>query len=460
MAASKPAKRPPDAARMAAVRILHDVLERGAFSNIHAIHHLDRQGMDARDRGFASALIYGTLSRIVTVDWLLAKVSHRDLSRLDPWTRTILRMGVWQLYWSDSIPARAAVDESVRLATNLVNPGAGSFVNAALRRLSREKPALPEKNIPILTSLSPEIFGCLRQWYGAAEAELMARSFLRDQTQVTGRVNVLRATPEQVHTELTAAGYAPTKGRYCSEAIALSLGGTSVRGLTAWQRGRLTIQDEAAMLVGYAAAPEPGQTIIDLCAAPGGKTCHLAEITGDKAAILAVDKHPERLKLVSENAGRLGVTKITCLLGDATGLGMPGDLAECADLVLADVPCSGLGLLAKKPEIRLTMSHKKMVGLYPLQEAILNYAATILKTGGTLIYSTCTVNPAENIDRVQKFLAEHQARFVLEPLDDRLPKNLLQHPDLKLTAAKGYIQLLPHRHDLDGFFIARIRRVG
>jgi 16S rRNA (cytosine967-C5)-methyltransferase len=139
---------------------------------------------------------------------------------------------------------------------------------------------------------------------------------------------------------------------------------------------------------------------------------------------------------------------------------MPGDLAECADLVLADVPCSGLGLLAKKPEIRLTMSHKKMVGLYPLQEAILNYAATILKTGGTLIYSTCTVNPAENIDRVQKFLAEHQARFVLEPLDDRLPKNLLQHPDLKLTAAKGYIQLLPHRHDLDGFFIARIRRVG
>ncbi len=458
MTASKPAKRPPDAARMAAVRILHDVLERGAFSNIHAIHHLDRQDMDARDRGFASALIYGTLSRIVTVDWLLAKVSHRDLSRLDPWTRTILRMGVWQLYWSDSIPARAAVDESVRLATNLVNPGAGSFVNAALRRLSRENPPCRKKHTDPDQSVSGN-FWLPASMVWRCGGGINGPVFSADQTQVTGRVNVLRATPEQVHTELTAAGYAPTKGRYCSEAIALSLGGTSVRGLTAWQRGRLTIQDEAAMLVGYAAAPEPGQTIIDLCAAPGGKTCHLAEITGDKAAILAVDKHPERLKLVSENAGRLGVTKITCLLGDATGLGMPSDLAECADLVLADVPCSGLGLLAKKPEIRLTMSHEKMVGLYPLQEAILNYAATILKTGGTLIYSTCTVNPAENIDRVQKFLAEHQARFVLEPLADRLPKSLLQHPDLKLTAAKGYIQLLPHRHDLDGFFIARIRRV-
>lgn len=460
MTAGKPAGRAPDAARTAAVRVLHDVLERGAFSNIHAIRHLDRRDMDARDRGFASALIYGTLSRIFTVDWLLAKASHRDLSSLDPWSRTILRMGVWQLYWSDSIPARAAVDESVRLATNLVNPGAGSFVNAVLRRLSREKPALPEKNMPILTSLSPEIFGCLRKWYGAAEAELMARAFLRDQTQVSARVNVLRATPEQVCAELDADGYAPTKGRYCPEAISLSLGGTSVRGLPAWQHGRLTIQDEAAMLVGHAAAPEPGQTIIDLCAAPGGKTCHLAEITGDKASILAFDKHPERLRLVAENAGRLGITKIACHPGDATGSDMPADLADRADLVLADVPCSGLGLLARKPEIRLTMNHEKMIGLYPLQEAILNYAATILKIGGTLIYSTCTINPAENIDRVQKFLAVHKARFVLESLDDRLPQDLLRHPDLKLTAAEGYVQLLPHRHGLDGFFIARIRRVG
>ena len=184
MAASKPAKRPPDAARMAAVRILHDVLERGAFPTFTP-SIIGPTGHGCTGCGFASALIYGTLSRIVTVDWLLAKVSHRDLSRLDR-TRTILRMGVWQLYWSDSIPARAAVDESVRLATNLVNPAPDPSSMPLSPSFEPGNPPCRKKHTDPDQSVSGN-FWRLRQWYGAAEAELMARSFLRDQTQVTGR---------------------------------------------------------------------------------------------------------------------------------------------------------------------------------------------------------------------------------------------------------------------------------
>jgi len=459
-AAVKPsaASRPVDAARLAASRILHAVLEEGAYANLSSIRLLERTELESVDRRFASALVYGTLSRIYSIDWLLAKVSHQPLASLDPWLRTVLRLGVWQLRWSRSIPASAAIDESVRLAGWLVNRGAGGYANAALRRLSRETIELPAGNPPVFFSLSPEIYGYLRKWYGVDEAALLAESFLRDDIQVTARVNCRRSSPEQLIPELMASGIGAGPGLYCPEALRLDLHGRSVRSLPAWQRGDLTIQDEAAMLAAQAVSAEPGQTIIDLCAAPGGKTCHLAELTGNRSRILAFDSNPERLKLVLENAARLGHDNIECRQGDAAGAGMDLSLAGTADRVIADVPCSGLGLLGRKPEIRLNMTHEKMTGLYPLQAAILEYAATLVRAGGILVYSTCTINPAENIERIRSFLLEHPGKFSLDPLTPHLPVSLTCLPDLSGPAAEGWLQLLPHRHGLDGFFIARLRR--
>ena len=458
--AAKPGipSRPADPARLAAGRILHGVLEEGAYANLSSIRLLDRTDLNALDRRFASALIYGTLSRIITIDWLLKRLSRRPLSELDPWLRTFLRLGVWQLRWSRSIPPSAAINETVGLIRKLSNPGAAGYANAVLRQLLREPIPLPEGNPSVLYSLPPELFGYLRKWYGPAEAVELAKSFLREDIPVTARVNCLRMSSDQMALDLQTAGVDSKTGRYCPEALLLDLHGQPVRSLAAWQQGNLMIQDEAAMLVGHAADPARGQTIIDLCAAPGGKACHLAEKASDQCHILAIDSHPERLGLVEENAARLGLASITCQVGDATGIGMDPGLAASADLVIADVPCSGLGLLARKPEIRITMNHERITGLYPLQAAILDYAKTLVRPGGALIYSTCTINPAENIERVRAFLAGQNGGFSLESLTSRLPKTLLEHPDLAETAASGWIQILPDRHGLDGFFIARIRR--
>ncbi|HBP37661.1 MAG TPA: 16S rRNA (cytosine(967)-C(5))-methyltransferase RsmB, partial [Clostridiales bacterium] len=332
------------------------------------------------------------------------------------------------------------------------------YANAILRRLSASPIDLPSGNPAVYYSLPPELYGYLRKWYGPAEAAALGEAFLCEDVRVTARVNRLQASAASVSDELQAAGIGAEAGRYCAEALLLDLRGHAVRELPAWQDGRLTIQDEAAMLVGYAASPQPGQTVIDLCAAPGGKTCHLAERSDDRSRILATDINPERLKLVTGQAQRLGLTSISCQTGDATGAGMDPRLAGTADLVLADVPCSGLGLLGRKPEIRLTMTHEKMIGLYPLQQSILEYAATLVCPGGVLIYSTCTINPAENIGRVQAFLEESGNRFRLEDLTPHMPAAVTRQPDLAQQAREGWLQLLPHRHQLDGFFIARLRR--
>ncbi len=239
------------------------------------------------------------------------------------------------------------------------------------------------------------------------------------------------------------------------------------------------------MLTAVIADPKPGQLVIDLCAAPGGKTTHLAERMLDHGRLIAVDNHPERLNLVSRQAERLGLTCVETWCADAVGVFGRGTLNDTrlpaaekaatqsaaagpepcllgqADVVLADVPCSGLGLLGRKPEIRLTMNHARMQNLYPIQAAILHHAAELVRPGGYLIYSTCTINPAENHERIAAFLAGHTTGteiFAPTDLTERLPERLLAFPDLAAQARGGAIQLLPNRHGVDGFFIACLRR--
>jgi 16S rRNA (cytosine967-C5)-methyltransferase len=454
-----------DEARRAAALVLHEVLEAGAYANLSSIRLLDNRRLAPRDRSFASALIYGTISRLVAIDYLLSQVLKRPLANLQPMTRTILRLGTWQLYWSTSIPPSAAVDESVKLAHLLENPGSASLVNACLRRLSApDRPVVPANKLALQAGLPPELFGHLKKWYGQDEAVALAAMALEAIPQVSVRVNPLRATPDQVIAELAEDGIAAIPGRHCPEALTLTLAGHSIRAQRPWNEGRITVQDEAAMLVGRIAAPEPDWQVIDLCAAPGGKTTHLAERMMDRGRVLALDVSSARLPLIAEQAQRLGLTSIRTAVADATRLDWADELIAKADLVLADVPCSGLGLLGRKPEIRLTMTHDRMVALYPLQDQILANAAHLVRPGGVLIYSTCTLNPAENQERIQAFLASggrglfEAGEFVLEGFDSLLPTSLLSDPLLAAEASVGMIQLLPHRHQVDGFFIAKLRR--
>lgn len=450
-----------DQARHAACRVLSDVLESGAYANLSSITLLSDAKLDARDRAFASALIYGTISQLPAVDYLLEQVLDKPLSKTQPLVRTILRMGAWQLYYAGSVPSPAAVDESVKLASALSNPGAAGLVNAVLRKLaSEDRPQLPANKPHLSVGLQPELFGYFKKWYGLEEALAIGQWSIESRNFVTVRVNLHLTTLKDVRTMLSKENVSYEPGLYCQEALRLRLQGRSIRSLECWQKGFITVQDEAAMLVAYCANPLRGEQIIDLCAAPGGKSSHMAEWAHDDVRLLALDISPARLSLIDELSERLGLRSIKTASADATDLEWSAELINQADVVLADVPCSGLGLLGRKPEIRLTMNHEKMQNLYPIQAKILDHAALLVKPGGHLIYSTCTINPAENEHQIERFLADHAQQFVLEPLTSLLPEALLNFEDLYASAARGTLQLMPNRHFVDGFYIARLRRLA
>ncbi len=461
-------RRPADPARRTAFHVLHRVLEEGAYANLvlasamgssdSAAPHGKGTILDATQRAFVTALVYGTLTRLYTIDHILSQTLHKPFEQLDAEVRTILRLGAFQLLFSPSIPESAACDESVRLCRHRRPAAVCGMVNATLRKIAREKPRIDPGNAPLFFSLPPELYGYLKKAVGAADAPVLAAALL-EAPPVTLRVNLLKSTVSDTIRLLADEGIQAASGRYAPEAVRLELGGRSIRSTACHREGLVSVQDEGAMLTVHVLDPKPGERIIDLCAAPGGKTAHMAEITGDRLDLTACDIHENRLTLISGLFSRLGLKGIRVLKADATGRDWPLEAAGPFDRVLADVPCSGLGLLARKPEIRRNMTHEKMVGLLPVQAAILDHAATLVKPGGTLVYSTCTFNPAENDIQVDRFLERQGGRFKRTSLMDLLPESLLAHADIRESAPQGSMTLLPHRHGTDGFFMARLMRV-
>lgn len=446
------------------------MLEEGAYANLvlasalaqpfDEVHHDTSQAdktLTAQQRAFATAMVYGTLTRLFTIDHYLILTLDRALDRLEPRIRTILRLGAFQLLYSRSVPVSAACDESVRLCQQWANPAASGLVNATLRNLARTAPDLTDLSPPLAYSLPSELYGYVKKACGPAEAPALAASLL-ESPPVVLRVNRLKATVDQAITSLAAEGISAHPGRYAPEAIVPDLSGRPIQTTRAFLDGLVSVQDEGAMLTVHVLAPQPGERVMDLCAAPGGKTAHMAEYTGDQLDLLACDIHENRLSLIRTQAERLGIRQLQILQADATGFDWPASAAGPFDKVLADVPCSGLGLLARKPEIRRNMTHEKIVGLLPVQAAILDHAATLLRPGGVLVYSTCTFNPAENEGQIGQFLERQSGAFERMDITGLLPQPLLIHPDIRDQAAHGSISLFPHRHGTDGFFIARLRK--
>ena len=466
----RPAGRPADPARRIASRVLHRVLEEGAYANLVLASTLEQPvdgqqsgnsqagvTLTAQQRAFVTAMVYGTLTRLFTIDHFLSRTLDRALDRVEPRVRTILRLGAFQLLYSRSVPASAACDESVRLCRQWANPAASGLVNATLRSLARTAPDMTDLSPPLTFSLPPELYGYLKKACGPIEAPALAASLL-ESPPVVLRVNRLKVTVDQAIESLAEEGIEARPGRYAPEAIVPDLSGRPIQATRTFRDGLVSVQDEGAMLTVHVLAPQPGERVIDLCTAPGGKTAHMAEYAGDRLDLTACDIHENRLSLIRTQAERLGLRQIQVLQADATGLDWPASAAGPFDKILADVPCSGLGLLARKPEIRRNMTHEKILGLLPVQAAILDHAATLLRPGGVLVYSTCTFNPAENEGQVERFLERHQGAFERVDITEMLPESLLIHADIRDQAISGSISLLPHRHGTDGFFIARLRK--
>lgn len=448
-------------ARAMALEILYLVDHEDAYSNLALNSVLEKHRPEKQDRGFVTELVYGTLRTRNTLDWVLGRFLKKPMASLTPWIRNILRAGVYQLMFMDKVPESAAVNESVNLAKRYGHKGTVGLVNGVLRNVVRSLGDLhypaPEKepvqHIAVKYS-HPEwlVERWLKEFGFAGTLELCKANNEIPPNAV--RTNTLRITREELKKRLEEEGIQATEGRLAPETLILE-GFKSVGSIAAHREGLFLVQDESSTLVGHALNPAPGSLVIDACSAPGGKTTHLAQLMGNSGRIVACDVHSHKLDLVRENMGRLGITIIEPNLLDATRLHEKH--AGQADFILVDAPCSGLGVLRRRPEIRWRKELGQIRELRELQLKILDSAAQCLKPGGALVYSTCTVTEEENSGVIKEILCR-RPELKLESLANYLPGSLAGIPGLE-TIPEGYVQFLPHRHGTDGFFISRFRRL-
>ena len=449
-------------------------VEKGKYGNIAVDTVLKRTDMSEPDRHLYTALVYGVTERKTTLEFLLGKFSSRPLDQLDGTVRLALCMGLYQLIYLDRVPDHAALDETVSLVSRKVS----GFVNAVLRSYLRFESALPKTPdgsrapresklttpaewVSRFPELGTEELTALSACYGvpvslcetfvAALGYERAASALRgfcEKPPMTVRVNTQKTTPEQLTAELTAAGLTVLPSLYASTALRVPEG--AITATEAFGRGDFFVQDEASQLCVAALDAHPDHIVADTCACPGSKSFGIALTMEDRGEVHSFDLHKSKLSLIESGAQRLGLSIVTASERDARQPD-PELLGRC-DRVLCDVPCSGLGVIAKKPEIR----HKDLTEsarLPAIQTAILEASAGYLKPGGVLVYSTCTILPAENGDVVTAFLAAHPE---FEPFDFTFPAKDGTVSDI--VSEGGMVTLLPDENRTDGFFIARLRR--
>lgn len=456
----KAAGRSRKTAREAALDTLVKVHVAEAYSNLQLNRALRDAQLDRPDAALATELVYGTIQRLNTLDYWLQQFVAKGFHKLEPWVLQLLRMSAYQLLYLDRIPPHAAVNEAVQLAKKRGHAGISGMVNGVLRALVRGRASLSVPDDGSVGSIAlreshPEWL--VARWasaYGAARAAAICHANNMP-PKASLRVNRLRATRETALAELAAEGYKAEPSALCPYGIIVDRGGNLAEA-SGYLAGHWSVQDESAMLVAEAAAPQPGMDVLDCCAAPGGKSVHLAELMGDQGRIWANDIHPFKAKLIEDQAARLGLRSITVTTGDAAELGerfAPGSF----DVAVLDAPCSGFGVIRRRPEIKWTKSPEDVAAIAGVQRLLLDAAAELVRPGGVLLYSTCTIERQENEEQISQFLERHSA-FRLDPQWPDAVLAPLQRAGVAGGDFSGMIQLLPDQFGSDGFFIARLRK--
>ncbi len=446
----------PTQARRVAFQVLQRVETAGAYADLALHAALQRNPLSPADRALTTELVYGTLRQRGNLDYRLGSALDGNLTELEPLVRSALRLGAYQIFFTDRIPAEVAVDESVRCIKNAGATRAAGLVNAVLRRLAREGDGIalppldedPEAHLVHALSIPSWI---ARRWidqFGPEEAAEIARAQNGRPLQ-TVRVNPQRDTRDDLLAELRERFPNATPCPFAPFGIRLGESGNAAAD-PAFREGRITIQDEASQLVTHLLDPQPGDRVLDTCAAPGTKATAIAERVGKKGVVLALDRHPRRLGLVTRDARRLGLENIRVAVQDAAE-SLEDLTAAPVDRALVDAPCSGLGTLRRNPDARWRIRPEDPARLASLQLAILKSAAAVLRPGGTLVYSTCTITKEENEAVIDAFLLDAPDFSLVEP--ERLP-NFLR----PLVDARGFLHTYPHRHQCDGFFAARLEK--
>ena len=443
-----------DRPRSLAFAIIDRVLREGAYLHLLLRSSMSAGGLEEKDRPFVTELATGTVRHLARLDHALSFFLDRPLEEVEPALLNALRMGAYQVL-EMRVAGHAAVFETAEVVKERLGRGPSAYANAVLRGLAGDPgrvawPAPEDALAYIRDALSfPEWMAAyLIEAFGEERAVSFCRASNR-RAPLTVRVNTLRHTVEEYAASLLERGVPSAPGRYLPEALTnLRFPGDLL--VREWEAGHFAVQDESSMLVSRVVDPRPGETLVDACAAPGGKATHMAQLSGDAAEILAVDNQPRRLADLKRLVANLGLASVRALAADARDLA--GVLGRQVDRVLLDAPCSGLGTLRRRPDIKWKRRRADLGEMAGVQSALLESAAAALRPGGTLVYSVCTITPEETSGVVEGFLEAHPD-FVLEdpgalcPLGPPLPQG-----------RPGYLQTFPDLHGVDGMFIARLRK--
>ena len=433
--------------REVALNIINRVLIEGAYSNLVLSNELNESDLNEKDRALVTELVYGTIRRKKTLDMIISNYI-KDISLMDERVLNILRMAIYQMHFLDKVPEFAACNEAVELAKQ-ISVQDSKLVNGILRSYTKNPDDMDVKDkidrLVYQYSYEPWFIRMIYKQYGEENGRKILAG-LNATPKVTVRVNASKGEYDEVFERLEEMGYDVEEGYACPEAIIIK-GGSSIENNELFREGLITVQDESAMLVSPLLDLKAGDVALDLCAAPGGKTTHIAELLENEGKVYSFDLHENKLSLINENLERLGLNNVEVEAMDATKLN--SKYVACADKVLIDVPCSGLGIIRKKPEIKWNKSRKALKDLVPTQRAIMENAWAYLKNGGTIIYSTCTLNTEENQDNVEWFLNKYK--------DAKVEKIFLGNMDNFIYNNDDSLTILPNEY-MDGFYIAKISK--
>ncbi|BBA78707.1 rRNA SAM-dependent methyltransferase [cyanobacterium endosymbiont of Rhopalodia gibberula] len=441
--------------RQLALLILKEIEQRGAYTDIVLDHAFNQTNFNPSDRALITELVYGIVRRRRTLDALIDQLGKKFAHQQPPNLRLILHLGLYQLRYLSHIPLSAAVNTSVDLAKeNQLRPLSG-VVNGILRnyiRLSETKidpltlPNHPVEKLGVLYSFPNEIIEPWLQQFGEDTTAQLCEWF-NQPPHLDLRINPLTTTLETVEVHLKQADIKVMNLKDICQGLRLTGKIGAIKELPGFKEGWWTVQDSSAQLVTHLLDPQPSEVIIDACAAPGGKTTHIAELMQDQGIIFACDRTPSRLNKLQANAQRLHLKSIRIVAGDSRQF---DQFTAMADRVLLDAPCSGLGTLHRHPDIRWRHNPEKVKKLSKLQQELLEKTATWVKPRGVLVYATCTLNCLENELIIKQFLDTHTTWYIEPPLP--------HSPLCNWVTSLGWIKILPHQHQMDGFFLVKLKK--
>ncbi|HCF29558.1 MAG TPA: 16S rRNA (cytosine(967)-C(5))-methyltransferase [Cyanobacteria bacterium UBA11049] len=450
-----------------ALRSVH----RGAYADAALDRVLRQTDLNAADRRLVTELVYGSVRRMRSLDAAIDQLATKKADRQPPDLRAILHLGLYQLRYLTQIPAAAAVNSTVDLAKKNGFSGLTGFVNGLLRQYIRlqndelkhdsiehsalsidrskdplQLPENPVERLGILHSYPDWIVEVWLKQFGLAQTEQLCQWF-NQPPAIDLRVNPLRSSIDTVEAAMREQRVSVSRLPHLPQALRLTGSIGAIQNLPGFSEGWWTVQDSSAQLVSHLLDPQPGEVVIDACAAPGGKTTHIAELMQDKGTVWASDRAANRLRKLKENAARLQLRSIQICVGDSRSL---PQFKNTGDRVLLDAPCTGLGTLHRHADARWRQTPQTVEELSLLQRELLEQTSTWVKPGGVLVYSTCTLHSQENEQVVQAFLANHPEWQISPPT----PNSTIA----TFATSAGWLEVLPHQHQMDGFFMVRLRK--